>query len=93
MNFVVPVDHRAKLRKAEKKKKKDNTLRQRTEKTMEHENDSNTNYNWCALDVVSKGLVQGLKDLEIRGQVETIQTTASLRSARKLRRVLETRED
>ena len=42
------------------------------------------------LDTVTKGLVQGLYDLEIRGWVETIQTTALLRSARVLRRVLET---
>ena len=44
----------------------------------------------CALSTVTKGLVQGVKDLEIRGRVETIQTSASLRSARILRRVLET---
>ena len=43
-----------------------------------------------ALGTVSKGLVQGVEDLEIRGQVETIQTTTLLRSARILRRVLET---
>ena len=43
-----------------------------------------------ALDTVTKGLVQGLEDLEIRGRVETIQTTALLRSVRILRRVLET---
>ena len=43
-----------------------------------------------ALGTVTKGLVQGLKDLERRGQVETIQTTASLRSVRTLRIVLET---
>ena len=42
------------------------------------------------LDTVTKGLVQGLEDLEIRGRVETIQMTALLRSARILRRVLET---
>ena len=42
------------------------------------------------LGTVTKGLVQGLEDLEIRGQVDTIQTTALLRSARILRRVLET---
>ena len=42
-----------------------------------------------ALGTVSKGLVQGLVDLEIKGHVETIQTTASLRSARILRRFLE----
>ena len=41
-----------------------------------------------ALDTVTKGLVQGLVDLEIRGRVETIKTTALLRSARILRRVL-----
>ena len=39
---------------------------------------------------VTKGLVQGLEDLEIRGRQETIQTTALLRSVRILRRVLET---
>ena len=39
---------------------------------------------------VTKGLVQGLKDSEIRGPVETIQTTALLKSARILRRVMVT---
>ena len=39
-----------------------------------------------ALGTVTKGLVQGLEDLEIRGRVETIQTTALLRSGRILRR-------
>ena len=43
-----------------------------------------------ALGTVAKGLVIGLEDLEIRGQVETIQTTAILISARILRIVLET---
>ena len=42
-----------------------------------------------ALGTIPKELVKGLDDLEIRGQVETIQTTALLRSARILRRVLE----
>ena len=43
-----------------------------------------------ALSTVTKGLVQGLADLEITVLVETIQTTALLRSARILRKVLET---
>ena len=43
-----------------------------------------------ALGTVTKELVPGLEDLEIIGPVETIQTTALLRSARILRRVLET---
>ena len=34
------------------------------------------------LSMVSKWLVQRLEDMEIRGQEETIQTTALLRSAR-----------
>ena len=42
------------------------------------------------LGTVTKGLVQGLEDLEIMGRVETVQTTALLRSASILRRVLET---
>ena len=46
-----------------------------------------------ALGTLTKGLLQGLKDLEIRGRVKTIQTTALLRSARILRRVLETWRD
>ena len=43
-----------------------------------------------ALDTVTKGLLQGLEDLEIKGRVETIKTTALLRSVRILKRVLET---
>ena len=43
-----------------------------------------------ALGAVTKGLVEGLEELEITGGVETVQTTALLRSARILRRVLET---
>ena len=35
-----------------------------------------------AFDTVTKGLIKGLEDLEIRGQVETIQMTALLRTAR-----------
>ena len=42
---------------------------------------------------VTKGLLKGLEDLEIGMRVETIQTTALLRMARILRRVLETWED
>ena len=41
-----------------------------------------------AHSTVSKGLIQGLEDLEIRGQVKTIQTTPLLTSAKILRRVL-----
>ena len=42
-----------------------------------------------ALTTNSKVLVQGLEDLEIKELVETIQSTALLRSARILRKVLD----
>ena len=42
---------------------------------------------------VTKGLEQGLEDLEIRGRVETIETTGLLRLARILRRVWKTLRD
>ena len=43
-----------------------------------------------AFCTVTKGLLMGLEDLEVGGRVETIQTTALLKTARILRRVLET---
>ena len=46
-----------------------------------------------ALGTVTKRLLKGLETLEIRARMETIQTTALLRSARILRRVLETWEN
>ena len=43
-----------------------------------------------AFGTVTKGLLKGLEDLEVGGPVETIQTTAILRTTRILIRVLET---
>ena len=43
-----------------------------------------------ALGTATKGLLKGLEDLEVGGRVETIQTTALLKTARILRRVPET---
>ena len=42
-----------------------------------------------AFGTVTKGLLKGLEDLKVGEQVETIQTTVLLRTARILRRVLE----
>ena len=50
-------------------------------KAVEHES---------AFGTITKGLLKGLEDLEVGGRVETIQMTALLRTARILRRVLET---
>ena len=87
VDFAVLADHRVKLKESEKKGKYLNLAR--NGKTMEYESDVYTNCNWC-LGTVTKGLIQGLEDLEITGRVGTIQTTALLRSSRILRRVLET---
>ena len=43
-----------------------------------------------AFGTLTKGLLKDLEDLEFGGRVETIQTTALLKTARILRRVLET---
>ncbi len=43
-----------------------------------------------AFGTVTKGLLKGLEDLEASGRVETIQTTALLKKATILRRLLET---
>ena len=57
---------------------------------MDHEGDGER---IGALGTITKGLVKGLEDLEIRWRVKTIEITALLRSVRKLRRVLEIRGD
>ena len=45
------------------------------------------------LSTVTKGLIKGLEELKIRGRVKKIPTTALLRSASILRKVLETLGD
>ena len=88
MDFAVLADHRAKLKESEKKDKYVDFARE-LKKLL----DMKVKFIPIvigSLGTVTKGLVQRLKVLEITGQVETIQTTTLLRSARILRRVLET---
>ena len=59
-------------------------------RVVEHEGDSDTNIVIGMLGTVPKGLLKELEELEIRRQIKTIVTTALLRLARILRRVLET---
>ena len=61
----------------------------KTNMAREGEDDGDTNYKWCTWNI-PEGLVNALEVLEIRRQVDTIQTIALLWSARILRRVLET---
>ena len=58
-------------------------------KTMKDEGVNYTNRDW-GFWYSHQGLLKGLEDLEIRGRVATIQTTTLLRTAKILRRVLET---
>ena len=46
-----------------------------------------------AFGTISEGLLKDLEDLEVGGRVENIQMTALLRTARILRRILETLGD
>ena len=48
---------------------------------------------FSALRTIHKDLIKGEEDFDNRGQVETIRTTALLRSTRILRKFLETWED
>ena len=88
VDFAVSADHRINLKESKKK-----------DKYLDLARDIKKLWNMKvtivpivigALDTVTKGLLKSLGDLEIGGRVETIQTTALLRTARILRRVLET---
>ena len=88
-DFVVPADHRIKLKECEKKNKHQDVAWE-LKKSLENEGDSYNNGDFFSFCTATKGLLKGLEDLEIRGRDETIQTTAFLRADRILRRVLET---
>ena len=76
MDFAVPADHRVKLKESEKKDKYLVLAR-------ELRNPWNMKVTFIptvisALDIVTEVSIKGLDDLEIRGRMETIQTTALL---------------
>ena len=88
VDFAVPADHRIKLKECEKK-----------DKYLDFAKELKKLWNMQvtiipivigAFGTVTKGLLKGLEDLEVGRRVETVQTTALLRTARILRRVLET---
>ena len=88
MDFAVPADHIIKLKECEKKDKY-------LDLAMKLKKLWNMKVTIIpivigAFGTVIKGLLKGPEDLEIRGRVEAIQTTTLLRTARTLRRVLET---
>ena len=86
MDFAILADHRVKLKENEK-----------TDKYLDLAWELKKLWNMKvtiipivigALGTVTEGLLKGLEDLEIKGRVETIQTSTLLRSVRILRRVL-----
>ena len=88
VDFAVPADHRINLKESEKKDKYLDLAKEL--KKLWNMKVTIVPIVIGALGTVTKGLLKGLDDLEVSGRVETIQTTALLRTARILRRVLET---
>ena len=88
VDFAVPVDHRIKLKESEKKDKYLDLAREL--KKLWNMKVTIVLIVTGALGTITKGLLKGLEDLEVGGRVGAIQTTALLRTARILRRVLET---
>ena len=88
VDFAVPADHRINLKESEKKDKYLDLAREL--KKLWNMKVTIVPIVIGALGTVTKGLLKGLDHLEVGGWVETIQTTALLRTARILRRVLET---
>ena len=88
VDFAVSADHRVKLKESEKGDKY-------LDRARESEKLLNMKVTIIlivigALGTVTKGLVQGLEDLEITGRVQTIQIKALLGLVRILKRILET---
>ena len=88
VDFAVPADHRIKLKECEKRDKYLDLAREM--KKLWNVKVTIIPIVIGAFGTVNKGILKGLEDLEVGGRVETIQTTALLKTARIRRRVLET---
>ena len=88
MDFTILADHKIKVKESEKKDKYLDLAREL--KKLWNMKVTIIPIMIGTFGTVTKGLLKRLEDLEIRGRVKTIQTTKLLRTARILRRVLET---
>ena len=88
VDFAVPADHRIKLKECEKKDKYLNLAREL--KKLWNMQVTIIPIVIGAFGTVTNGLPKRLEDLKVGGRVETIQTTALLRTARLLIRVPKT---
>ena len=97
MDFAVPADHRKnKLKESEKKDKHPGprllgNWKKKKKKTMKHEGDNYSKRDWCFW-FCHQRIFKG-HELVIKGRAENFQTTILLRTARILRRLLETWSD
>ena len=83
VDFAVPADHRIKLKESEKKDKYHDLAREL--KKLWNIKVTIVPIVIGAFGTVTKGLLNELEDLEVEGRVETIETTALLKSVRILR--------
>ena len=88
VDFAVPADHRMKLKECEKKDKYLDIARGL--KKLWNMKVTIVPIVIGAFGTVTEGLLKDMEDLEVGERVETIQTTALLKTARILKRVLET---
>ena len=88
VDFALPADHIINLKECEKKAKYLDLVREL--KKLWNMKVTIVPIVSGALGTITKGLFKGLEDLEVGGRVEIIQTTELLKTARILRRVLET---
>ena len=87
-DFAIAADHIIKLKECEKKDKSLDLAREL--KRLWNVRVTIVPIVISAFPTTTKGLLKELEDLEVGGRFETIQTTALLKTARILRRVLET---
>ena len=88
VDFAVPADHRIKLKEWEKRDKYLDIARE--VKRLWNMKVTIVGIVIGAFGTISKELLKGLEDMDVAGRVETIQMTALLRTARILRRILDT---
>ena len=88
VDFAVPANHRIKLKECENQDKYLDLAREL--KKLWNMKVIIISIVSGAFDTVTKGLLKGLEDLEVDERVETIQTTALLRTVRILWGVLKT---
>ena len=88
VDLAVPADHRINLKESEMKDKYLDLAREL--KKLWNMKVTIVLILIGAFGTITKGLLKGLEDLEVCGRVETIQMTALLRTARILRRAMET---